>query len=335
VRYRYFGLSIYWIRVTTTPFVRCSTELMPLQYWITGVLFLGMAETTLLYEHYLNWNEAGTPAYTITLIGLICGVLKRTMSRVVVQFVALGYGVVRPSLGEDMKRVGILGSAYFCLSLINTILRNLPPGSKPIDSNLDILTLIILLLEGVDTTFYIWILSSIQNLMTTLAARKQAVKYILYRDFRSVLFVSIFFTAAGLIYEVMLEASSGSGEDGAWKSRWTTNALFELMYFVVFVAICYLWAPSKNSQRYAAYDAIEMTSLNDDEEWKQSQQRMEEEDEAGSGELGVNGSKDSANNGRNEYLDMDAEYGGRLQDDSDPFARSGALDPAMAIQKHS
>jgi hypothetical protein len=31
--------------------------------------------------------------------------------------------------------------------------------------------------------------------------------------------------------------------------------------------------------------------------------------------------------------DVDAEYGGRLRDDNDPFARSGALDPTMAIQK--
>jgi hypothetical protein len=313
-----------------------SNELMPLQYWITGVLFLGMTETSVLYGHYLLWNDYGVPKYSITMLGLICGVLKRTLSRVVVQFVALGYGVVRPTLGEDMKRVGLLGFAYFSLSLFYTVARNLPPGSKPIDSSVDLLMLVVLLLEGVDTTFYIWILSSIQNLMTTLAARRQAVKYILYRDFRAVLFISMFFTAAGLMYELLIENATGYGADGSWKSRWTTSALYEFMYFAVFISICYLWAPTKNSQRYAAYDAIlEMTDLNQhDEEWKQSQRLQNADD----GELeGVNldtATHDGTDDGfGDDENDVDAEYGGRLRDDNDPFARSGALDPTMAIQK--
>ena len=292
----------------------------------------------MLYGHYLSWNDVGVPSYSITLIGLFFGVVKRTLSRVVVQFVALGYGVVRPSLGEDMKRVLLLGSAYFIFSLMYTLQVNLPSSGSKVVGEFDMLMLIVLLLEGIDTTFYIWIVSSINNLMITLAARRQAVKYILYRDFRSVLFVSIFFTAAGLLYDIVLDSTSGHGTDGAWKSRWTSSALFEVTYFAVFVAIAYLWAPSKNSQRYAAYDSIEMSNLTNDPEWNESQAVFEEDNVDGDDQEDGNKKQGSVNasNGRGSSDgEVDAEYGGRLQDDGDPFERTGALDTTLSIQKKS
>ena len=118
----------------------------------------------------------------ITVIALIFGVTKRALSRVVVQLVALGYGIVRPALGEDMNRVLYLGGSYFVLSLIYTLATNMPSSSKFLGGpEYDILSLIVFMLAGIDTTFYIWIITSINSLLITLAARQQAVKYILYR----------------------------------------------------------------------------------------------------------------------------------------------------------
>ena len=30
---------------------------MPLQFWITGVMMVAMIETTMLYFHFIDWNE--------------------------------------------------------------------------------------------------------------------------------------------------------------------------------------------------------------------------------------------------------------------------------------
>ena len=49
---------------------------MPLQFWITLVLALGMIETTVLFFQYLKWNDYGTLSLGVTYFALIFGVLK-------------------------------------------------------------------------------------------------------------------------------------------------------------------------------------------------------------------------------------------------------------------
>jgi hypothetical protein len=39
------------------------------------------------------------------------------------------------------------------------------------------LALIVMMLAGIDTTFYIWIMMSLNNILISLAARKQAAKH--------------------------------------------------------------------------------------------------------------------------------------------------------------
>lgn len=49
---------------------------MPLQFWITLVLALGMMETTVLFAQYLKWNDYGSLSIGVTFVALLCGVLK-------------------------------------------------------------------------------------------------------------------------------------------------------------------------------------------------------------------------------------------------------------------
>ncbi len=292
-------------------FLVTRDQLIALQFWISAVLAIAMMESTLLFSHYLNWNDMGTPTLAITMTGLIFGVTKRALSRILVQLVSLGYGVVRPSLGEDMNRVLYLGGTYFILSLIHTIVSNLPSNSKTVgDPDYDFLSLIIFLLAVVDTTFYIWIFTSIHNLMISLASRKQGTKYLLYRNFRGVLFALLFFTCIWALYGSILFLNDNGGTNKYWRHRWTVDALWEIIYFLIFVSIAVLWAPSNNSQRYAY--SIELSQLDDDSEWNAATSIVDTIDNDGT---------------------IDQEYGGKLSDEKDPFQGTGALDPAMAVAK--
>ena len=49
---------------------------MPLQFWITLVLALGMIETTVLFFQYLKWNDYGSLSIGVTFFALLFGVLK-------------------------------------------------------------------------------------------------------------------------------------------------------------------------------------------------------------------------------------------------------------------
>ena len=53
------------------------------------------------------------------------------------------------------------------------------------------------------------------------------------------------------------------------RERWTVDALWELIYYIIFVAIAVLWAPSRNAQRYA--HSMELSQLDDDTEWQSVQ----------------------------------------------------------------
>ena len=304
---------------------------MHLQIWISLVMAFGMLETTMLFAHFLHWNDSGSPNLALTIIALFFGVLKRAVSRVLVLLVSMGYSVVRPSLADEMPRVLYLGAAYCLLSLIYTIATSLPNSNKTVDENThDMISMVVFVLAGVDTTFYIWILTSLNNLITSLAARKQAAKYLLYRNFRSVLVISFVAAIVWALYGSVINLSQGHGEDNNWKDHWTVDALWESTYFMLFLAIAYLWAPSKNSMRYSY--AVELSQLENDTEWHQ----------AGLGELemteslktGGGGGGDQHNEKGNEHKDaIDAEYGGRLDDEGDPFIGTGALDTQMAITK--
>ena len=112
-----------------------------------------MLETTFLFMKYLNWNDFGSPLVVFTLLSAICGVVKRALSRVLVLLVCLGYGVVRPSLGEEMHRVLYLGGTYCALSLVYAVLSAIPNGSRPADDPAyDLLSIVVFSLAIVDTS---------------------------------------------------------------------------------------------------------------------------------------------------------------------------------------
>jgi hypothetical protein len=303
----YSLLSIYWMVMN----VLYYDQIIPLQFWITCVLGMGMIETTAMYAHYEHWNEVGTYSINLMLTGLVFGVAKRTMSRIVVLLLSLGYGVVKPSIGDDMPKVVQLGCAYFVVSVIYVFIVMFPSKHKSAsDEEMDYVSLIVFLLAIIDTIFYIWIIQSINSLLTSLAARQQGEKYLLYRNFRTILFLALFFAVIWGLYSTLVIFDDGQDTDNnnLWQRTWTIDALWELTYLFVLAFIAHMWAPSANSQRYA-YSA-QLSQLDDDEEYM-SGKDMEIE------MAGI----------------MDAEYGGALNDEDDPFKAKGANDVAAAISK--
>lgn len=220
----------------------------------------------------------------------------------------MGYSVVRQSIGEDMSRVISLGFAYTLLSSIYTLTASIPSGAKYVDDSQfqSLFSLVIMLLATVDTVFYMWILSSLNNLIITLRSRKQTIKYDLYSQFRVILMACVTLSVLWAVYGGFLIAGDTSGK--SWMFRWTLEAFSELIYFVIFVSVSILWAPYKNNQRYVSY--VELTPFSSEDSTHSTEQ---------------NGNSIDAE------IEFEAEYGGQLEED--PFQGTGALDPTMAILK--
>lgn len=89
---------------------------MPIQNWISLVIALGLFEMTLWYSEYLNFNSNGKRPVGITTWVVTVGAVRKTISRLLILSISMGYGVVRPTLGGLTSKVLLLGLTYFLAS---------------------------------------------------------------------------------------------------------------------------------------------------------------------------------------------------------------------------
>ena len=59
------------------------------------------------YFDFINFNTSGYRPYLTTLYAVLLGCLRKTISRVLVLIVSMGFGVIVPYLGAVQQKVGI------------------------------------------------------------------------------------------------------------------------------------------------------------------------------------------------------------------------------------
>ncbi|CAM9185938.1 unnamed protein product, partial [Heterosigma akashiwo] len=243
----YLALGAAWLALG----LRRCRELLGIQMWATLVLGLGMTETATKYFDFLAWNDEGRRNLGAMVFGIIMGVSKRALSRILVLMAVLGYGVVKPSLGRTRRNVLALGGAYLVFSLAEDLLTHLPRADAELQapSYVEVLLFVTLAIALVDVLFYVWTFQALAQTITYLSARKQTVKVTLYLRFRYVLVVTVLFAIAWAVYSVIM--SGGNRLQEQWKDAWSVNAAWEVVYLFILLWLCILWRPSANNQRYA------------------------------------------------------------------------------------
>ncbi|KAJ3610198.1 hypothetical protein NHX12_022292 [Muraenolepis orangiensis] len=98
-------------------------DLLRIQFWIAGVIFLGMVEKAVFCAEYENTNAVGSASQGLLIFAELVSAFKRTLARLLVIIVSLGYGIVKPRLGTVMHRVVGLGVLYFAFASIEGVLR--------------------------------------------------------------------------------------------------------------------------------------------------------------------------------------------------------------------
>uniref|UniRef100_A0A3Q2VB62 GOST seven transmembrane domain-containing protein n=1 Tax=Haplochromis burtoni TaxID=8153 RepID=A0A3Q2VB62_HAPBU len=99
-------------------------DLLRIQFWIAGVIFLGMVEKAVFCAEYENTNTVG-----LLIFAELVSAFKRTLARLLVIIVSLGYGIVKPRLGTVMHRVVGLGILYLAFLTKCHICRGPAEGS--------------------------------------------------------------------------------------------------------------------------------------------------------------------------------------------------------------
>ncbi|XP_061083685.1 transmembrane protein 87A isoform X1 [Conger conger] len=218
-------------------------DLLRIQFWIAGVILLGMVEKAVFCAEYENTNGVGFASQGLLIFAELVSALKRTLARLLVIIVSLGYGIVKPRLGTVMHRVVGLGVLYFAFAAIEGVLRI--TGVK--DNDLALLANIPLAL--LDSSLCWWIFVSLAQTIKTLKLRRNPVKLSLYRHFTNTL---IFAVIASIVFMAWTTKKFRLAEcQSDWMELWVDDAFWRFLFSIILLVIMFLWRPSANNQRYA------------------------------------------------------------------------------------
>ncbi|XP_041044742.1 transmembrane protein 87B isoform X1 [Carcharodon carcharias] len=224
-------------------------DLLRIQFWIAGVIFLGMLEKAVFYAEYQNTNIRGISVQGLLVFAELISAVKRTLARLLVIIVSLGYGIVKPRLGTVMHRVIGLGALYLVFAAVEGVLRI--TGDR---RSVPVLVADIFL-ALIDSCFVWFIFVSLAQTIKTLKLRKNAVKLSLYRHFTNTLILAIIASVGFMVWTTKKFRLTACQSD--WMELWVDDAFWRLLFSVILLVIMFLWRPSANNQRYALTPLID------------------------------------------------------------------------------
>jgi len=157
----YLVLGLGWF----LQFVRFWKDILQLHYHITAVIALGMCEMAFWYFEYANFNSTGSRPMSITLWAVTFTAVKKTVSRLLLLVVSMGYGVVRPTLGGLTSKVALLGVIYFVASEALELVEHLGNIN---DFSGKARLFLVLPVALLDASFIVWIFSSLSKTLEKL-----------------------------------------------------------------------------------------------------------------------------------------------------------------------
>ncbi|XVE80738.1 hypothetical protein DITRI_Ditri15bG0004400 [Diplodiscus trichospermus] len=250
----YLVLGLGWF----LRFVQFWKDIIHLHYHITLVIALGMCEMAVWYFEYSNFNSTGSRPMGITLWAVTFGSVKKTLSRLLLLVVSMGFGVVRPTLGGLTSKVLLLGLIYFIATEALELVEHLGNIN---DFSGKTKLFLVLPVAFLDACFILWIFSSLSKTLEKLQMRRNLAKLELYRKFTNALAVSVLLSIAWIGFELYFNATDPLSE--LWQIAWIIPAFWNVLTYSLLVVICVLWAPSRNPTRYAYME--EMGEESDEE----------------------------------------------------------------------
>ncbi|ESO94193.1 hypothetical protein LOTGIDRAFT_232452 [Lottia gigantea] len=251
----YIILGLVWLVL-----LACNwRDLLRVQFWVGGVLVLGMLEAAVFFGEYENITKTGVSVRGAIVFAEIVSSLKRTLARMLVIVVSLGFGIVKPRLGPTFHKVLCVGGLYFVVSTVEGCMRALKKTSTPTK---DVL-IVGVPLAVIDAVICWWIFSGLVQTTRTLRLRRNVVKLSLYRHFTNTLIFAVITSIIFMIWSVSQHRFKHCLTD--WKELWVDVAFWHLLFLLLLFIIMILWRPSTNNQRYAFSPLLDAADEEDDE----------------------------------------------------------------------
>ncbi|XP_068150564.1 transmembrane protein 87A isoform X1 [Drosophila tropicalis] len=251
----YVIFGIIWLFVSFSQW----RDLLRIQFWIGGVILLGMLEKAFFYAEYQTVNSTGVPVEHAELVAEFVSCAKRTLARMLVIIMSLGFGIVKPRLGPMLHRVVGVGALYFILACIESYLR-----ITSVKSDRSELLVASIPLAVLDTGICWWIFTSLVQTTRTLRLRRNMVKLSLYRHFTNTLIFAVIASVIFMLFALRLRRT-GNCTPG-WRDIWVETGFWHVLFSVLLLVIMILWRPTNNNQRYAFTPLLDNPEDEDEEE---------------------------------------------------------------------
>ncbi|XP_056329067.1 transmembrane protein 87A-like isoform X2 [Danio aesculapii] len=250
----YVIMGVLWLALSACYW----RDLLRIQFWIGGVIFLGMLEKAVYYAEFQSIRYDGHSVQGAVVFAEVLSAVKRTLARVLVIIASLGYGIVKPRLGALLHRVVGVGLLYLIFSIIEGVLRVNTEHGGQTSLFCDIVMALI------DSCIVWWIFISLAQTMKLLRLRRNVVKLSLYRHFTNTL---IFAVIASIIFIVWTTKTFKLAKcQSDWRELWIDDAFWRFLFSSILLVIMFLWRPSANNQRYAFSPLVDEISEEEEEQ---------------------------------------------------------------------
>uniref|UniRef100_A0A8D2IPP1 GOST seven transmembrane domain-containing protein n=1 Tax=Varanus komodoensis TaxID=61221 RepID=A0A8D2IPP1_VARKO len=237
-------------------------DILRIQFWIGGVILLGMLEKAVFYAEFQSIQSQGVSVQGAVIFAEVLCAVKRMLARVLVIIASLGYGIIKPRLGALLNRVVGVGLMYLVFSVIEAVLRVTSAQD-------DLVLLAAIPLAMLDSALCWWISSSagpapLVQTMKLLKLRRNVVKLSLFRHFTNTLIFAVIASVIFIIWTTKTFRLATCQSD--WRELWIDDAFWRFLFSIILLVIMFLWRPSANNQRYAFVPLVDEGSEQEDED---------------------------------------------------------------------
>ena len=212
---------------------------------------------------------------------VVIGVMKRGISRCLVVMVSLGWGVVRDTLGDQIKKITVLGGLYVCISAVREIIVLFSQDKyTTLDVNAeaelyDIVTVLTFVVAAIDVCFYMWVLDALNGTMMYLENMGQGTKLRQYLRLRCILLLSILFGMVWVTFSMVNSYMETAILE--LQEEWIINGTWEINYLMVLIGVAWLWKPNPNAKEYAF--VMELPSMGTDVEFETNADTIDDDED--------------------------------------------------------